>query len=33
MTTLLLFILGGLCAAYPLGLLGDAWMAYQRRSA
>lgn len=33
MTALLLFILGGLCVAYPLGLLGDAWMAYRRRSA
>lgn len=32
MTTALL-ILAGLCAAYPMGLLGDAWMAFLRESA
>lgn len=28
-----LFVLCGLCAAYPLGLLGDTWMALHRRNA
>jgi len=28
-----LFILCGLCAAYPLGLLGDRAMAFLRKSA
>ncbi len=31
--TLPLFILCGLCAAYPLGLIGDAAMGLHRRNA
>jgi len=31
--TVVLFILCGLCAAYPLGLIGDRAMAFLRKSA